>query len=112
MMKRCRSILAAVLSIAVCLAGKPADATNAPPKVKLREKVSITLETQPPVSPQEAQRIKQLIQDLKKIDHPYSGLSSTFSGSSFAPVAGSERVGGIPFNPWQCQDFGDRCRVG
>jgi hypothetical protein len=98
-MAKQRRILAAVLSVVICLAEQPAVASNAPPKVTLRKKASITVETQLPVSPQEAEAIKQLLHDLAKIDHPDSGLSGTFSGSSFAPVAGAQRLGGILFTP-------------
>ncbi|HZQ45464.1 MAG TPA: hypothetical protein VFC07_00510 [Verrucomicrobiae bacterium] len=98
-MAKKRRILAAVLSVVVCLAEQSAHASGAPPKVTLRKKASITVEAQPLVSPQEAESIKQLIRNLAKIDHPDWGLSATFSSSSFAPVAGAEHLDGILMTP-------------
>src|SRR5579862_8732056 len=106
-MAKKRRILAVVLTILVWLAEQPADASGAPPKVTLRKKTSIAVEAQSPISPQEAERIKRLIHDLAKIDHPDSGLSATFSGSSFAPVAGAERLGGILMTPGNAKTSGD-----
>ena len=102
-----RRILAVVLSVVVCLTEHSAHASGASPKVTLRKKSSIIVEAQPPLSPQEAERIKQLIHDLAKIDHPDSGLSATFSSSSFAPVAGAERLGGILMTPGNAKTSGD-----
>ena len=106
-MAKKRRIFAVVLGVLTCLAGQSASASNAPPKVTLRKKASITLEAQPPVSPQEAERIKQLIHDLAKIDHPDTGLTGTFSGSSFAPVPGAQRIVGILFTPGNAKTSDD-----
>ena len=106
-MAKKRSLLATVLGVVVCLAEQSAAASGAPTKATLRKRTSITVEAQPPVSPQEAERIKQLIHNLAKIDYPDSGLSATFSSSSFAPVPGAERLGGILMTPGNAKTSGD-----
>jgi hypothetical protein len=100
-------LLAALCSLAVCLPGMASDTNNAPPEVTLRKKTPIILQAQPRVSSQEATRIKQLIHNLAKIDHPDSGYSATFSGYTFSPVSGSEHFGGGLLSPGNAKTSSD-----
>jgi len=56
------------------------------PVIKLEHDIAAT--------PAEAAQIKQHIANLRKIDHPDFGLSSTMIGNAFAPVASSAHFDG------------------
>jgi hypothetical protein len=107
--------LAALGGFAVCLHGVAADTNNAAPKITLRQKLPSTLKIQPPASRQEATRIKRLIHNLAKIDHPDAGISATFSGYSFSAVSGLDRFDGgllVPGNAMRSDDLVELVKFG
>ena len=94
-------------------------ATTAPPvtqneiprTVRLGKVPSINLGPQPPVTPQEAAKIKRLIASLASIDSPDFGLSSTMSGTAFAPIAGSEQMGAFVLTNHQIRPSETVCEL-
>ena len=59
------------------------------PTVKLGTVPVVRLERDMTATPDETAQIKQHITNLRKIDHPDFGLSSTMTGNLFAPIASS-----------------------
>jgi hypothetical protein len=73
-------------------ADEPTADPPAPP-VKLGKVPDLRLTPRPPVGEAQVKRIKSLIAGLEALDKPDFGLSRTFSGRAFAPVAGQSRAG-------------------
>lgn len=97
--------LVELTAMSACYGDTPAKAagTNAPPVTRdqvapterLGQVPVIKLGPQPPVTPQEAAKIRRLIADLAKVDSPDYGLSPTLSGTAFAPVPGAEHAAAL-----------------
>ncbi|HZE97293.1 MAG TPA: hypothetical protein VE981_09720 [Planctomycetota bacterium] len=66
--------------------------------VKLGAVPAIKLQTTRTATREEAERIKELIQWLQKIESPDVGLSGTMSGGSFSPLGKSEFSSGLLTN--------------
>jgi hypothetical protein len=81
------------LILGVGLGGLAARADDAKPKapdipVKLGNVPDLRLAPHPPVTEEQAKRIRDLIAGFAALDKPDFGLSSTLSGDNFAPVPG------------------------
>src|SRR5262249_3921392 len=84
-----------ILALAGC--GLGASASAGEPKtpdlpIKLGKVPKLTLTPRPPITVEQAKRIKELIANLAALDSPDYGLSATLSGSSFAPVSGQHHA--------------------
>jgi hypothetical protein len=64
-----------------------------PPSFSLLPLPSVQFAPEPELSAKEVDEIKQLIKKLSEIDSPDLGLSSTSSGSAFAPIASANSTG-------------------
>jgi hypothetical protein len=69
------------------------------PTVRLGKVPVIKLDAQPPVSEEDAAKIRRLIASLAEIDSPDFGLSPTMTGHSFAPIAGAHHASTFLLTP-------------
>jgi hypothetical protein len=63
--------------------------------VKLGNVPALRLAPRPPLTKEQAKRIKDLIAGLAALDKPDFGLSSTLSGDAFAPIPGQSHAGAL-----------------
>jgi hypothetical protein len=85
-------VFAIVARDRLCMADTPAPAVT-PLTVRLGPLPDLKVRPQLPISVNQARHTKALIASLANLDTPDFGLSSTLSGTAFAPLPGQEQVG-------------------
>ena len=112
----CKTMVVVAISMSTCVADlSNVEDSVAHPRVTVGRYETIRLESQPPLSPNEAGKIKALIKNLANIDSPDFGLSPTFSGFAFAPIPSARETGAmILTNPGvkESNDFKELVKLG
>ena len=97
--------LGLVLATSFARAAQPLPPPPAP-ALTLGPLPDASLPERPPLTPELTRHITDLIDGLTTLDKPDFGLSSTLSGSAFAPLPGQEEVGALLLTDHQLETSG------